>query len=147
MSKEYASPLILEFKTSKISHFYLLSVHCLAMTGLFYSGLPLILKLLLSLLIIISFFYLKKGEGQVIKAVWLSENDWVIVDRFGTQVASRLTPLSFRCSWLVILSLKTDEGKNISLMIPFDALDPDIFRQLKVKLKLIKPSIFSPSSE
>ena len=139
MSKEYASPLTLEFKRSNVVLFYLSGIHTLAVIALLLSTISILLIVIVLVLLFISFVYQKSRLFQYKKVIWQQENDWVLFDSSGNETNAHLTSLSFSCSWLVILVLRDDNKKSINLLVPFDALNKESFRQLKVKITILKP--------
>lgn len=147
MSKEYASPLTLEFNQSKVIRFYLAAIHVLAATALVLSSVSMLLKLLVLALLLISFIFQSNRLYRYKKLIWLNENDWVLFDSLDNEVSVNLTPMSFSSSWLVILALRADNNKIIKLLVPFDALSKGSFRQLKVKLTILKPGALNPLAD
>ena len=140
MSKEFASPLILEFNNSRIIQLYLISIHLLATLSLLLSALMPYQKVIVIIFVVVSFLYQKNKLYRYKKLLWLKENDWVIFDALENEINVRLSSLSFSSSWLVILALRTEDNKAINLLVPFDALNKESFRLLKVKLTILKPA-------
>ena len=139
MSKEYEKPLTLNLQSSAVLYYYLVSVHVLASFAVFYASIPILIQLLCVGSIVVYFFYLKCKLKPSSKIVWLQENNWQLYDSETTYVEACLTPWSFLASWLVVLVFKTEAGKKVSILVPYDALDKEIFRQLKLKLTILKP--------
>jgi len=147
LSKEYASPLTLEFKRSKVIQFYLSGIHMLAATAVLISTVAVFIKVIVLVFLLISFVFQKSRSCQYKKLIWLKENDWVLFDASDNEVNANLRPLSFSCSWLVILALRTENNNVINLLVPFDALSKESFRQLKVKLTILKPDLLKPLTD
>jgi len=147
LSKEFASPLILEFKHSRVIQLYLISIHFLAILSLLLSALMPYQKAIVLIFIVVSFLYQKNKLFRYKKLLWSKENDWVIFDDLDNGVNVRLTPLSFSSSWLVILALRTENNKAVNLLVPYDALSEESFRLLKVKLTILKPAELKPLTD
>ena len=97
-------------------------------------------KVIVIIFVVVSFLYQKNKLYRYKKLLWLKENDWVIFDALENEINVRLSSLSFSSSWLVILALRTEDNKAINLLVPFDALNKESFRLLKVKLTILKPA-------
>jgi len=147
LSKEYASPLTLEFQQSHVVWFYLSVVHILAAIALLLSTVVIFFKVIVSMLLLVSFLYQKIKLSRYKELVWLADNDWLLIDATGNESNVHLTSLSFSSSWLVILALRNENNKAINLVLPFDALTKESFRRLKVKLTILKPDALKPLGE
>lgn len=139
MSKEYEKPLTLNLQSSAVLFYYLVSLHVLASFAVFYTSIPILIQLLCVGFIIVHFCSLKDKLKPSSKIVWLQENNWQLYDSETTYVEARLTPWSFLTSWIIVLVFKSETGKKVSILVPYDALDIEIFRQLKLKLTILKP--------
>lgn len=137
MLKEFASPLILEFHTSTVFQLYLSGVHALAIVAVIFSSLSLVISMLIISMISLSFLYQKKYQNKVKKMVWLSGKEMALHYQYDEAVSAQLSTLSFSIAWLVILVLRTERDKLVSVLIPFDSLDAESFRLLKVRLTII----------
>lgn len=139
MSKEYEKPLTLKLHSSAVLYYYLVSVHLLALFAVFYASIPLLIQLLCVGFIVVYYFYLNGKLKPPAKIVWLQENNWQLYDSEITYSEACLTPWSFLTSWVVVLVFKLEAGKKVCVLVPYDALDIEIFRQLKLKLTTLKP--------
>jgi hypothetical protein len=61
---------------------------------------------------------------------------WVLIDAHGSAVPVRLLADTFMHDRLVILRLAIAGGRRISLVLPWDAMEEQDFRRLKVRLTL-----------
>ena len=139
MSKEYATPLTLELKPSPVFKYYLLSLYLLAITAVVYADLHPLIQVFTVLFLVIFYFYQTSRTLRYTKIVWSSGNDWQLYELSLEGIEVHLTPMSFCSSWLVILAFKTEAGKRINITVPYDSLNAEIFRRLKVRLRIIKP--------
>lgn len=138
MSKEYATPLILDLKKSSIVNVYQIAVHLLAVFAVLYASISAWLMLVLVVFISLHFFYQKTTSNKFSKIVWLSDNQWNLYRSDEDFSEARLTVMSFLTSWLVILAFKIDDAGRVNVLIPYDMLDAENFRRLKVRLKILK---------
>lgn len=147
MSKEFASPLVAKLKPSKQQlHFYLLT-HLLAITAVDYVQLDLLFIVVCLGLIALSFIFSIKQMQCYQQFTWLDNNQWHLLTKNNEQQDAKLTPMSFFINHLVVLVLRLDDGKKVSLLITQDTVNTEVFRRLKVKLTMIKPSYFSSAEE
>lgn len=147
MSKEYASPLSLELKSSALLTSFQIAVHIIALIAVLYANLPVIIKLAGCILLTVSYRYYQSQTKKRCRIVWLKDNQWFIYTDDQQVIEAKLTPMSFLANWLVILALKTEEGKRLNFVIPFDALDKHSYRRLKVKLTMLSPTFFQQSRD
>lgn len=138
MLKEYASPLTLELKPSFVLNSYLAIFHLLAVFSIVYADLYWWLQIPMIVFIIVFYFYQASHKKTYKKIVWYTDNDWQLIDDHNNEVSVYLTPMSFCSMRLVILALKTEEGKRINITVAADSLNEEIFRQLKVRLRILK---------
>jgi len=147
LSKEFASPLVANLKPSKqLLHFFLLT-HLLALTAVDYAMLSWLIKLSCLVMIALSYIYSVGQIQRYRQFTWSDNNQWHLLTKRYEQLDARLTPMSFFLNNLVVLVLRLDDGKKVSLLITKDAVNKEVFRRLKVKLTMIKPSYFSSTEE
>ncbi len=147
MSKEFASPLVAKLKPSKqLLHFHLLT-HLLALTAVDYVQLDLLITVACLSLIVVSFIFSIKQMQRYRQFIWSDNNQWNLLTTSNEQLDAQLTPMSFFINHLVVLVLRVDDGKKVSLLITEDAVNKEVFRRLKVKLTMIKPSYFHSTEE
>jgi len=135
LSIKYATPLHLEFKSSKLFSFYVCTVFLITLFCIYL--LPLNPGLKSGLLIIssVACVYAYKSHNNIKSVIWQDNNYWCL-HYAKEMLTAELTDSSFANSWLVILHFKTDTGSRCSRLICYDSLDKDVFRQLKVRLKV-----------
>jgi len=79
--------------------------------------------------------YAYKSHNNIKSVIWQDNNYWCL-HYAKEMLTAELTDSSFANSWLVILHFKTDTGSRCSRLICYDSLDSNVFRQLKVRLKV-----------
>lgn len=146
MLKEFASPLTLDLVSSKFLASYLISIHSLAIFAAFYAAIPVAIKFLCFLFISIYFIYQWRRRFLTKKMIWMSANEWLVFDHQGKPNELRLSSLSLLTSWLVILVFKKNDAKKQLVLIPYDSLNKDAFRLLKVRLSILKEKDLKNSS-
>ena len=147
MLKEFASPLVAKLKPSKqLLQFHLLT-HLLALTAIDYVQLDLFFAVACLSLIALSFIFSIRQMRRYRQFTWLDNNKWHLLNSSNEQQDAQLTPMSFFINHLVVLVLRLDDGKKVSVLITKDAVNQEVFRRLKVKLTMIKPSYFSTAED
>jgi toxin CptA len=73
---------------------------------------------------------------SVVEATWQQDGDWVLTLASGREVPARLLPSSYVSPALVVLNLRVDWWLVRSLVLPRDALDADLHRRLRARLRL-----------
>jgi len=147
LSKEYASPLVANLKLSKQQLYFYLLTHLLALTAIDYAQLDLLITVVCLSLIALSFIFSIKQMQRYMQFTWLDNNQWILRNKSNELQDAQLTPMSFFINHLVVLVLRLDDGRKVSLIITKDTVNQEVFRRLKVKLTMIKPSYFSPAEE
>jgi len=140
-SPKYASPLVLKPETSRVFVGVFLAAHLGAVLAVLPLDLPLEIKIgLLAILAISMFVVLRsKGLANVKNLTWKEGNEWVLELGDGSQYETHLLPSSYVSPWLVVLNFeKTNESKKRSVTLFRDALDPESFRRLRVRLGIEK---------
>jgi hypothetical protein len=73
------------------------------------------------------------------RMIWQSDNDWQLTTGNGQEVLAELLPTSTCQPAFVALNFRTDKNRWLdryfSVVIVADAIDPEIFRQLRVRLR------------
>jgi len=135
LSIKYATPLHLEFKSSKLFGFYVYFVFFISLFSIYLLPITLSIKLLLIAICVVACLHVYRSSSKLQSIVWQEGNHWLLNDDNETLVAE-LDDTSFAISWLLILNFKTDTGARCSKLVCYDSLDSNIFRQLKVRLKV-----------
>ncbi|MCK5334881.1 MAG: hypothetical protein KAQ67_01900 [Gammaproteobacteria bacterium] len=146
MSKEYEKPLTLKLHSSAVLKYYLICVHILAVFAVFYATLNTSLQIMSLLFITAYYFYQNNKSDRVKEVVWLQDNNWKLYEQQDTFTEARLTPESFLSSWLVILAFKAESGKRVNILVPYDAVDKESFRRLKLRITILKPKYLQAES-
>ncbi len=148
-----AKPLLLALKPSRSWQLVFYTLHFLCVVALFLTAVPLWLKLLLALLIVASFIYQQRQHLTHTQLVWRNGNRWFVDDE---QYPFELTAIDFFSRWLVILSLTpTDNDAGTvarfrstrKFVIPFDAVEKDSFRLLRVRLRIEGFELLNPAED
>ena len=147
MLKEFASPLTLDLVISKLLAYYLMSIHGLAVFAVFYSAIPVTIKFLCFLFISIHFIYQWGRRFLTKKMIWMNANEWLAFDHQGKRDELTLSSVSLLVSWLVILVFKKNDAKKKLVLIPYDSLNKDAFRLLKVRLNILKVKELKDSAD
>jgi len=149
-----AKPLLLALKPSRSWFIFLLALHTLAAIAIVIAAIPLPIKLLLLLSAIASLIYHLKQQSVKTQLVWRNGNRWFVDDE---QSHRELRAIDFFSRWLVIFSLSGAHSGNSYLrriftakrkyVIPFDAVDEDTFRLLRVRLRIEGYELLNPPEE
>ena len=148
-----AKPLSLALKPSRAVKWFLITTHLLAAVAATISAIPLIIKLLLIATVAVSLTYNLNQNNKPTHLVWRPGNRWFIND---AQLPAELTAINFFSRWLVIVTLlQSTKSENESFLaklkrkqkfiIPFDAVDSEVFRLLRVRLRIEGYEILNPS--
>lgn len=79
----------------------------------------------------------KSAPRAIVEALWDIDGQWLLTLASGDVVEAKLRPDSFVSVPLVVLNFKTAPWwRNSSLLLTGDALDKDLLRKLRVRLKL-----------
>lgn len=117
--------------------------HLGAIAVLFPLDLSLPVKLIIGAVLVVSLVvaWLKQpgqvGEGGVQVLTWQADGEWLLETRDGQQLKASLHESTYVHPWLVVLNFR-QEGKRglLSFTLAPDALDPETFRELRVRLKV-----------
>lgn len=142
MSPTYATPLRLEIKSSKQYLIFSVVVTLIAIFSLSFLLINVWLKCLLVLAIGLFSLSVYLNNQKIVTIIWKQQNEWEIRAENNVSVAS-LLPNSLVLPWLTILNFKLLTGEFKSILIFSDNLDKEIFRQLRVRLKVTSGKLFS----
>jgi toxin CptA len=142
-STKYAQPLRLKPKPSRILIGLLTVGHLGAIAVLLPLDFPLIVKLLIAVVLLVSLVVAwrkqpgKVGEGGVQTLTWKADGDWLLETVDGESLNATLHESTYVHPWLVVLNFR-QEGKHglLSFVLAPDALDRELFRELRVRLKV-----------
>lgn len=143
-STKYAQPLRLEPKPSRILITLLTIGHFGAIAVLVPLDLTIIVKLGMGFVLLVSLFVaLKKqpgrvGEGGVKSLVWTTDGEWLLETVDGKTLSAILHESTYVHPWLVVLNFRLDGKRSLlSFTLAPDALDKELFRELRVRLKVV----------
>ena len=142
-STKYAQPLRLIPKPSRILIALLTVGHLGAVAVLIPLDLSLFIKLGIAAVLLVSLIIaLRKqpgrtGEGGVQALTWKADGDWVLETAEGESLSARLHESTYVHPWLVVLNFRQENKRGLlSFALAPDALDHEIFRELRVRLKV-----------
>jgi toxin CptA len=82
---------------------------------------------------------LRLAPWAVTGAVWEPDGTWTLTLASGREVEARLLPSTFVTTVLIVLNLRCGRWYTCSLVLPGDALDPDLLRRLRARLRATAP--------
>lgn len=135
LSVKYATPLHLEFKSSKLFALYVPGIFFISLFSIYLLPVILVIKIALVISCSLACIQAYKAQNKIQSLVWQENNHWLLHTDKATTTAE-LTDSSITTAWLVILHFKTETGGRCSRLICYDSLDDNLFRQLKVRLKV-----------
>ncbi|MDQ1363058.1 MAG: hypothetical protein QG652_918 [Pseudomonadota bacterium] len=135
MSRAYATPLELELQPSRQQRRLLLIICALCVFSILILPWPFLLQMLCVMLVALSLVLISKNAWHADRLVWQAGNHWLLVTGDMTTNARLLTE-SLVTRWLVILLLRTENGAKQTVLIWPDSVRPDVFRRLRVRLKI-----------
>jgi toxin CptA len=142
-SPKYASPLYLKPETSRIFVALFLTGHLGAMASVLLLNFSWELKAALLIILAISLVVVLRGRGigNVSSLTWKDGGEWALKLDNGTEYETQLLPSSYVNPWLVVLNFhKAENNRGRSVTLFRDALDPESFRRLRVRLGVEKAS-------
>lgn len=137
----YAPTLCLERRPSLTLACALLVLHGTAVGVVWVLALPTWAQIALTLGLGSSLLYalneqaLLRGRRAVKRLVWEKTGDWIL-ERGGAQLHARLLGSSFVHPRLVILNFNLGGRRTCSVVLPWDGVDTQTFRRLRVRLGL-----------
>jgi len=106
--------------------------------------LPLELWLQLTIAFVITISLIQAMRNHVLRshgpaitsAEWNSEGEWLLFTVNGDELSAQLKASSYVQHWLIVLNFSIAPFQRRSLILLPDAIDPDLLRQLRVRLRL-----------
>jgi len=142
-STKYAQPLRLQPKASRILIGLLVAGHLGAIAVLFPLDLSMAIKITIAVVLLVSLVIaLRKqpgrtGEGGVQTFIWQTDGLWVLETVDGEQMKVSLHESTYVHPWLVVLNFRQENKRGLlSFTLAPDALDREVFRELRVRLKV-----------
>lgn len=146
-SQKYAAPLALEISPSWLFAALLLGVHGVALILIFLiPQLPLeVCGVLAAALaahawISVSRHALLRARRSVVRVLWTATNTWLLSLHDGTASDAQLLPGSFVHPLLTVLNFRITRWRRVSVVIFPGRVDAEMFRKLRVKLRLTRTS-------
>ncbi len=134
MSVTYATPLTLEVRPSRRLQRFLFLSHGLALLSLLLLDVPLWLRLVLCGLLV-AFYWRIGGRQAPFRRITWYEQGWSI-ETADRAVPAELLDSSFVTHWLTILNFRCRDGSRVSSLLLADSVDAEVFRRLRVRLKV-----------
>ena len=151
-SPKYASPLSIDIVPSRLLLAAMLLMHAGALALIYIVSLPLAAKVIVSLLVVISFFVVALRFDWIatnstllhrmtrIQSVLWDENDqWQLTDQQGKEHYAELLPTSYMHRYIVVVNLRLINRpwykRNLSLVFLPDNINKEIFRRLRIRLR------------
>ncbi|MGA7799899.1 MAG: protein YgfX [Gammaproteobacteria bacterium] len=138
-STPFAAPLRLELQPSRLLTRFLCCGHALALLAAWAAALSLPLRVLLTAVILASGWHelrrqrgIRAGKPSVI--VWGADGIWS-VHSGGRWQSAHLERTVHEHPLLVVLPLRTEDGRVHRVVIPPDAVDVDSYRRLRVRIR------------
>lgn len=146
-SQKYAAPLALEIAPSWWLGALLLSVHAMTITLLFLlPDLPITLSIVLAAALAVHAGFsvlhhaLLRTPRSVVRLLWNAEDVWILTLRDRTTVETQLVPGSFVHPLLTVLNFRITRWRRAPVVIFPGRVDAEVFRKLRVRLRLTKTS-------
>lgn len=122
-------------------------LHLLAVTATALASIALLPKLLIGLAVIISLGFNLRDSLAKKQLIWRAGNNWAIELQENHYRVAKLTAINFLSRWLVIISLKAENQRPEKFIIPFDAVNANSFRLLRVRLRIEGHQLINPDEE
>ena len=132
----------------------MIALHGLCIAALFIAAIPVWVKLPLAVVTVASLRFQLKQHTLTPQLIWRTANRWFVDDE---QVAVELSSINFFSQWLVIISLSQSRDDAAGLLdrlkhtrkfvIPFDSLNKEAFRLLRVRLRIEGYDLLNPPAE
>ena len=143
-NRPITEPLVIEPQSSRLLLAGLLVLHLGTMLIVFLlNGLPWPGRLFLLGLVVLSGRYYWKQVIQrqppksIKRLTWRADGEWLLERVTGEKLTAELLPNAYVHPWLVTLALRDGaSGEKIRLALFRDALDAELFRRLRVRLRL-----------
>ncbi len=127
------------------------ALHGLCVLAILIAAIAVWVKMLLIIAVAASLLFQLKQHAITPQLTWRNANRWFVNDE---QSAVELSSIDFFSQWLVIISLsgKKDEAAGLpgrlhrtrKFIIPFDSLNTETFRLLRVRLRIEGYELLNP---
>ncbi len=139
MSKKLEPQLHVNIQRSQTLAYFIIGLHLLSLLACFKISVLWQLQLVLVLVLGLSFSRQFRRYQQGVYQFCLQctpENTWQYAVNQHDFVGIEILPSSVLNTWLIILHVKTEAGKRENLLICKDTVNEDLYRRLKVRLKI-----------
>lgn len=114
---------------------YLLVAHLFAVTVVWWVPAPLYLQVVSTLLVMAGLLFAVRRRGRQQAVLTVNDGQWRL--RWGgDDMEVTLAPPCYISRWLVVLPMSLSGGRRLRLLVPFDSLDPEQYRRLRVQVQL-----------
>lgn len=120
---------------------FILLVHTIPVIACWLFPVPLYFQLLCTLVAIVSGFHswyqlITRAGGSTVDLLILdARGNWHLQQRDGELLRASLSGSSFVSGYLVIMMFSLDSGGRQKFMLLPDAVDPELLRQLRIRLR------------
>lgn len=146
-SQKFAAPLALEISPSWVFAALLLGAHGVALILTFLiPQLPMVVSGVLAAVFAahagfsVSRHALLRAPRSVVRVLWNAADVWSLCLRDGTTLEAQLVPGSFVHPLLTVLNFRITRWRRVSVVIFPGRVDAEMFRKLRVKLRLTRTS-------
>ena len=135
-------PLRVRHESSRLLAAFLLVTHGVGLAVVFVIPLDWYLCAGLSAMVLAGLVYamavqvLFIAPRAVREATWSSDGTWTLTLVSGKQVEARLLPSTLVTPRLIVLNFRYGRWRFRAMVLPSDALNPDLARRLRVRLRL-----------
>ena len=147
-SQKYAAPLALEISVSWLFATILLVAHGIALILVFLiPQLPMVVSSILAAALAVhagfsvSRHALLRAQRSVVRLLWNAADVWSLTFRDGTTTEAQLLSGSFVHPILTVLNFRITRWRRVSVVIFPGRVDAEIFRKLRVRLRLTRTSV------
>ena len=146
-SSKFATPLRFELRPSWIAASILMVVHASAIASVFILPVSILVKLIIVVLVLLSLWrnlnqVLLKQRAAIRQFIWGADDDWTLIAGDGQKKIAKILPSSYVQPWMTVLNFDVGHRfRPYSVVLLPDAIDPEMFRRLRVRLTLVKYSL------
>ena len=147
----YVPPLRLDRRPSRILFIALTAVHGIALLVLpplvmaWWVKLPLAMLIMMHWVVSYRHHIAFSAPRAVKHFIWLGDNRWELFGIDGSAIKARLLPTAYVHPLLVVMRFLTEDNHKRAVVLPYDGLDTDGHRQLRVQLRLIEGKLTADS--
>ena len=142
MLRTYATPLRLEIKPSRVYLMYVAMLVGVACLSIFSLNINAGFKIIVFIIILYASVAILLYNNQSKTIIWKQDNCWHII---GVDQQASILADSIVLPGVTILNFKLSSGAKKSIVIFFDAIDDELFRKLRVRLKVSSAKLLNPT--